>query len=71
MNNKYVTRQNFTPEVGMVYINDNGQSYTCLRSWPGEALMKSAGGWVCTAHGCGIYADGTIDWDYSTGGYFF
>lgn len=26
---------------------------------------RNAGGWTFTAIGCGIYEDGTIDWDYS------
>lgn len=26
--------------------------------------------WTCVAHGIHIYEDGTIDWDYSTGGHF-
>ena len=27
-------------------------------------------GWVLTAHGINLYPDGTIDWDFSTGGHF-
>ena len=26
--------------------------------------------WTLQANGCGMYGDGTIDWDYSTGGHF-
>lgn len=34
-------------------------------------LMRNiATGWTLKAHGCGVYPDGTIDWDYSTNGYF-
>ena len=64
----------FTPKAGQKYLNDNGTVYTCLRSWPGdlpgEAIMQSPGGWTFTAHSCGLYDDGTMDWDYSTGGSF-
>lgn len=70
MDNKYATRKNFQPEKYKVYINDNGREYTCLDAWEGAAVMESAEGWVCITHGCGIYADGTIDWAYSTGGHF-
>ena len=32
--------------------------------------MRSESGWTFKAHGLGMYSDGRIDWDYSTGGRF-
>jgi len=68
-------RTKFTPERGKVYKNHGGGEFQCLdsdpRFMPGDAFMKNtASGWSFKARGCGIYEDGTIDWDYSTGGFF-
>lgn len=66
------TRQKFIPEVGKVYQNNGGGSYICLRSDDrANAIMQNVvSKWTFTAKCCRIYPDGTIDWDYSTGGYF-
>lgn len=67
-------REKFTPKVGEIYRNQGGGTFRCL--WAsgdrlGEAQMQNiASGWTLDAHGCGIYEDGTMDWDYSTGGHF-
>lgn len=66
-------RELFTPTVGKTYRNQGGGTYICTRVsvWDGLPTMRNtASGWTLTAHGIGIYEDGTIDWDYSTGGYF-
>lgn len=68
-------RTKFTPAEGEQYKNAGGGTFRCLSSGKGlpagEATMQNvASGWTFEAHGCGIYDDGTIDWDYSTGGCF-
>lgn len=65
-------RKKFNPEQFRSYKNSGGGEYVCLRSdGDGNAIMKNvASRWTFIAHGCGIYPDGTIDWDHSTGGYF-
>lgn len=71
------TRRKFTPQQGKVYklhtTRRGGESaYICTgTACEGAASMQNTrSGWLCFAHGCGIYPDGTIDWDYSTGGRF-
>lgn len=66
-------REKFTPKAGEIYRNQGGGTFRCLRSGytAGEATMQNVkSGWTLSAHGCGIYEDGTMDWDYSTGGRF-
>lgn len=69
---KTMKRTRFTPEAGKTYENEGGGSFHCLSSGPaGEAVMQNVASlWTIDAHGCGIYEDGRIDWDYSTGGHF-
>ena len=66
------TRQRFAPERGQTYINEgDGHMYYCMNADGDSALMRSIwSGWTFRAHGVGRYEDGTIDWDYSTGGRF-
>lgn len=67
------TRKRFTPVPGHIYRNQGGGQYLCLEClmYSGEAVMQNtASGWTLQAHGCGIYPDGTIDWDYSTQGHW-
>lgn len=68
-------RTKFTPKPGKIYKNAGGGSFRCLRAEGFIAdhnaeMQNTASGWTFTAHGCGIYGDGTIDWDFSTGGRF-
>lgn len=65
-------REKFTPEEGKYYRNAGGGVYKCVRSFKNDtAIMRNyLSGWTIMAHGCGLYEDGTIDWDYSTGGTF-
>lgn len=69
------TRTKFTPTPGSTYKNQGGGTFKCLRSGgfmtEYDAVMQNtASGWTFTAHGCGGYEDGTMDWDYSSGGRF-
>ena len=55
--------------------NRGGGSFRCLEvvglSFENKAIMQNIESlWTLQANGCGMYGDGTIDWDYSTGGHF-
>lgn len=66
-------REKFTPQAGLEYRNQGGGVFCCLHAGykDGEGVMQNVKSlWTLTAHGCGIYEDGTIDWDYSTNGHF-
>ena len=68
-----MTRTKFTPVTNKVYTNKGGGTYKCIRTIGIEntvMMQNTKSGWTLMAHGCGIYEDGTMDWDYSTGGYF-
>mgnify|MGYP000848839660 FL=1 len=57
---------------GCAYTNHNGSDYLC-KSIPDEnsAIMERiTDGWTLVAHGIQRYGDGTIEWDYSTGGHW-
>lgn len=61
----------FKPEIGVTYKNHGGGEYRCLWSKNSEAgFINTRSRWRFTAHGCRMYKDGTIEWDYSTGGFF-
>ena len=66
--------QRFAPQMGEEYENAGGGRYLCTRSWDEDTwtarFMNTASGWTCLAHGIVRYEDGTIEWDYSTGGHF-
>lgn len=66
--------QRFAPQMGVVYENAGGGQYVCTRGWDEELqtarFMNTASGWELLAHGIVRYADGTIEWDYSTYGHF-
>ena len=69
-------RRNVVLETGKVYRNRGGGEFRCIspRYLPyakGEARMENVKtGWTFLAHGVQMYPDGTIEWDYSSGGYF-
>lgn len=57
--------------------NHKGQVLECLRLLPDDcyspfsAVLRSVKtGWTMMVHGTNVYDDGTIDWDFSTNGYF-
>lgn len=57
---------------GCTYTNHNGSEYLC-KSIPdnNSAVMERVkDGWTLVAHGIQKYGDGTIEWDYSTGGHW-
>lgn len=67
----YSNRKRFNPEVGQVYENLGGGLYRCLMTGEGIAMMQNVvSGWTFIAHGCGMYENKFIDWDYSTDGRF-
>ena len=66
-------RENFDPYPGRIYENNGGGQFICIVGGDdiNSAIMKNiSSGWTFTAHGIGIYENGTIDWNHSTGGYF-
>lgn len=81
MQKKYIR-----PVVGQVYKNRNGQEYCCLSNTiclgqddmrgavtlgEHQALMiRMSDGWSFVALGLQQYEDGTVEWNYSTGGAF-
>ena len=66
--------QRFAPRMGEEYENAGGGRYLCTRSWDEDTwtarFLNTASGWELVAHGIVRYEDGTIEWDYSTGGHF-
>lgn len=76
----------FVPVVGQTYLNRNGREYRCTGNIPYESdaqeqrivsmgdhtacLERVKDGWSLIAHGVILYEDGTIEWNYSTGGHF-
>ena len=70
-----MTRKPFLPENGKIYRNAGGSEVVCIMALDGwkscTAVMANIKShWTFIAHGIGRYEDGTIDWDYSTKGYF-
>lgn len=81
MRGKYIM-----PVVGQVYKNRNGWEYCCLSNaaYPNEdaaqravelgehqaRMIRMSDGWSIIAHGLQQYGDGTVEWNYSTGGAF-
>lgn len=56
--------------MGKVYRNRNGWDYLCQKNHRSGTvtLERVRDGWTLEAHGICQYEDGTIEWDYSTGG---
>lgn len=66
-----MSTKRITPERGKVYKNKGSGEFFCIRGFDGNAIMKNiASGWTFKANGVIQYEDGTIEWDYSTGGHF-
>lgn len=66
-------KRHATLEKGKQYKNKNGTSiFECRDTCPGDAyvLMNLNSRWTFIAHIITMYDDGTIEWDYSTGGRF-
>lgn len=62
----------FDKEEGEIYRNAGGGSYLCKRASGSESarMVNVKSGWDFIAHGLRRYFDGSIEWDYSTGGCF-
>ena len=64
--------RNVKLQAGKIYRNRNGSDYLCKASrdkWHGwHTMERVSDGWTLAAHGICMYEDGTIEWDYSTGG---
>lgn len=69
------------PEIGQNYTLRSGGEYRCLwvsntdkvKVMFGECsavMIRDKDGWKLTAHGIQQNEDGTIEWDYSTGGHW-
>lgn len=76
MNGTYII-----PVIGQVYTNRNGGEYRCIDNVfcasdgvdPKDHIAsfeRVKDGWRLYAHGILEYEDGTIEWNYSTGGHF-
>ena len=79
-------KQYIIPVVGQIYHNRGGGEYRCTgnRLYMSDEQQRRAlslgdhvaymervkDGWSLTAHGVIQYADGTIEWNYSTGEHF-
>ena len=55
---------------GCKYRNRNGIAYTCVRRDGNDYVMKSEKGWMCRVHHVWLYDDDTIDWDFSSAGWW-
>lgn len=59
---------------GQTYRNRNGSDYLCKQVLPfvsnSTILERISDKWTLDAHGITLYDDGTIEWDYSTGGHW-
>ena len=74
----YRSRRQLEPEVGKVYENAGGGMFMCIDAGgfynsgisDNATFMNIKSFWALDAHGCGVYEDGRIDWDYSTNGRF-
>ena len=63
--------QRFEPMLLKTYENAGGGRFRCQSKSEGCIWMQNtASGWTCNVHGLVRYEDGTIEWDYSTGGHF-
>ena len=58
---------------GITYTNKGGGRYRCLDTYSyidAAQVENIESGWRCLAHNITMYDDGSIEWDYSTNGYF-
>lgn len=70
----------FEPVYGQLYTNKGGGTFRCqggIHKTPytveeaySAIMVNTKTGWTFTANGLIQYEDGTIEWDYSTGGRF-
>lgn len=71
---EHKNRKPFTPVPNDPYVvvGNLGSVFACLASYADNSalMINLKSGWTCMCHGVGMYDDGYIDWDYSTGGHF-
>jgi len=70
----------FKPVPGKIYTNKGGGTFLCkdiIHRTPhiveeaySASMVNTKSGWTFFANGLIQYEDGTIEWDYSTGGRF-
>lgn len=67
-----MTERNYALAIGKTYTNRNDMKYLCKAiRMPGCYIMeRTTDGWTLEAHVITMYEDGTIEWDYSTGGHW-
>ena len=71
-----MAREYIKLNYGQVYTLRSGGEYKCLTPmwlpYPAgeERLQNIMTGWTFRAYGVTVHPDGTIEWDYSAGGYF-
>lgn len=74
MPDKLKERTPFKPAPGVIFENAGGGKFLCIKVWDSfnncAWFTNVKSGWTFLAHGCGLYPDGSIDWDYSTDGFF-
>lgn len=58
--------------IGKEYRNRNGWYYLCTSGPKPECytMVRTSDGWTLVAHIITMYEDGTIEWNYSTGGHW-
>lgn len=62
---------NFIPTPGVIYHNAGGGNFLCIYVENDRVFfINVASGWVLEAHCVNLYENGSIDWNYSTNGYF-
>ena len=55
---------------GCKYKNRNGIMYECVRRENNDYIMRSEKGWCCRVHHVWQYDDSSIEWDYSSAGWW-
>ena len=72
MSSKRQNPQPFAPTYGEVYENAGGGRFLCEGQLDSRSawFTNVASGWHFLARGIVRYEDGTVEWDYSTGGRF-
>ena len=58
--------------VGQVYQNKGGGAFLCIKQIDENVyvMLNIKSSWMLHAHNITMYEDGTIEWDYSSNGYF-
>ena len=67
--------ERIVPEQGKIYNLHGGGSYLCVEvlrdeSPAGAVMRRLSDGYVLKVHGLWLAQDGSIHWDYSTGGHW-